>query len=72
MQYFDIGDCTKMIMKIAKIEFQTTNQSFEFSANTYLRACIQIETSHLIQTLPTHRISTGQKVEFIDNHLSRS
>ena len=28
MQYFDNGDCTKMIMKIAKIEFEATNQSF--------------------------------------------
>ena len=72
MQYFDIGDCAKMILQIAKIEIEITNQSFEFSANTYLRVCIQIETSYLIQTLPTHRISTGQKVEFIDNHLSRS
>ena len=62
----------KMILQIAKIEIEITNQSFEFSANTYLRVCIQIETSYLIQTLPTHRISTGQKVEFIDNHLRRS
>ena len=45
MQYFDIGDCTKMIMKIAKIEFQTTNQSFEFSANTY---CPNVSTAPII------------------------
>ena len=40
MQYFDIGDCAKMILQIAKIEIEITNQSFEFSANTYLRVCI--------------------------------
>ena len=45
MQYFYIGDCAKMILQIAKIEIEITNQSFEFSANTYLRVCIQIETS---------------------------
>ena len=30
-------DCVKMILQIAKIEIEITNQSFEFSANTYLR-----------------------------------